>query len=141
MSKTLIWILTKTMIPRAVAMAIAGAFVAWGLLSSEPIEREMYTDKGEKIIVKETPQNLVGEALTLLIVGGLSLFIENRKATEVKETQQLVDSLTPPNYEVKIDGLSGPKTRQAIKVAAEDVPPEPTETKLSTEPETPQQSL
>ena len=120
------------MIPRAVAMAIAGAFVAWGLLGSEPIEREMYTDKGEKIIVKETPQNLVGEALTLLIVGGLSLFIEQRKSTEVKHTQKLIDNLTPPDYEVKIDGLAGPKTRKAIEVATEDVPPEPTETKLST---------
>ena len=106
MSKTLIWILTKTMIPRAIAMAIAGALVAWGLLGTTPIEREMYTNKGEKIIVKETPQNLVGEALTLLIVGGLSLFIEQSKATEVNHTQNLIDNLTPPDYEVKMDGLS-----------------------------------
>lgn len=123
------------MIPRAIAMAIAGALVTWGVLSDKPVQREMYGPNGEKVIVQESPKNLVGEAITLLIVGGLSLFIENRKATEVKKTQELIDDLTPPHYEVKKDGLSGPKTRQAIRVATEDVPPEPTLTKANAEEE------
>lgn len=116
-------------------MAIAGALVTWGVLSDKPVQREMYGPNGEKVIVQESPKNLVGEAITLLIVGGLSLFIENRKATEVKKTQELIDELTPPHYEVKKDGLSGPKTRQAIRVATEDVPPEPTLTKANAEEE------
>ena len=110
-------------------MAIAGLLLGWGLLSDKPVEREMWDANGQKIIVEESPKNLVGEAVTLLLIGAGSLFIENRKATEVKKTQELIDDLTPPHYEVKKDGLSGPKTRQAIRVATEDVPPEPTETK------------
>ena len=117
------------MIPRAIAMAIAGLFIGWGLISDKPVEREMYDAQGNKTIVKESPKNLIGEALTILLVGGLSLLIENRKAKEVIKTQELIDDLTPHDYEVKKDGLAGPKTRQAIRVAAEDVPPEPTETK------------
>jgi hypothetical protein len=125
----LVWLLTKTMIPRAIGMAIAGLLLTWGLLSDKPVEREMWSESGEKIIVKESPSNLVGEAITVLLVGGLSLFIEHRKSSEVVKTQELIDDLTPPHYEIKKDGLAGPKTRQAIRVAAEDVPPEPTETK------------
>ena len=129
MSKTLIWILTKTMIPRAIAMAIAGAFVTWGVLSDEPVQRTMYDAQGNKVVVQESAKNLVGEAFALLIVGVGSLFIEQKKATEVKITQHLIDDLTPHDVVVKKDGLAGPKTRAAIRVAAEDKSPEPTQTK------------
>lgn len=129
LTKGLIWLLTRTMIPRALGMAIAGALLAWGWISDKPVRREMIDKDGEKVIVEESQQNLWGEAITILIIGVGSLFIEQRKATEVKQTQQLVDSLTPPHYEVKIDGLAGPKTRDAIKLAAEDKPPEPSKTK------------
>ena len=129
MSKWLIWLLTKTMIPRAIGMAIAGLLLGWGLLSDQPVQREMWDANGQKIVVEESQKNLMGEAITLLIIGAGSLLIENRKAKEVVKTQELIDDLTPPHYEVKKDGLSGPKTRQAIRVATEDVPPEPTETK------------
>ena len=129
MSEWLIWLLTRTMIPRAIAMAIAGLFVTWGVLSDEPTQREMWDANGNKIIVEETQKNLVGEAIALLIVGGLSLFIENRKATEVKKTQKLLDKLTPAHTEVIQDGLAGPETRKAIKLATEDKAPEPTQTK------------
>ena len=117
------------MIPRAIRLGIAGALLGWGLLSSNPVEREMWDEHGNKTIVKETPKNLIGEALTVLLVGVGSMFIENRKAKEVIKTQELIDELTPHDYEVKKDGLAGPKTRQAIRIAAEDVPPEPSETK------------
>ena len=110
-------------------MAIAGFFVTWGVLSAEPMKREFYDAQGQKVIVEETPQHLVGEAITLLLIGGLSLFIENRKAKEVVKTQELIDELTPPDLEVKKDGLAGPMTRESIKLATEDVPPEPSETK------------
>ena len=87
---------------------------------------------------RRSPKNLVGEAITLLLIGAGSLLIENRKATEVKKTQQLVDNLTPRHVEVIQDGLSGPETRKAIKIATEDKPPEPTETKLDDEEEDPE---
>jgi hypothetical protein len=129
MSKWLIWLLTRTMIPRALGMAIAGLLLTWGLISETPVRREMVNEKGEKVIVEESQKNLWGEAITVLLIGIGSLFIEQKKAVEVKKTQSLIDSLTPPHYEVKKDGLAGPKTRQAIRVATEDKPPEPSQTK------------
>jgi hypothetical protein len=115
------------MIPRAIGMAIAGALLTWGLLSDKPIQREMWDKDGNKVVVEESQTNLVGEAITVLLVAGFSMFIEHKKNNETKKTQELIDDLTPEHYEeVKKDGLAGPKTREAIKVATEDVAPEPT---------------
>ena len=94
-ARGMIWLLTKTMIPRAIGMAIAGLLPDLGLLSDQPIQREMWDANGNKVVVEESPKNLVGEAITLLLIGAGSLLIENRKATEVKKTQELVDNLTP----------------------------------------------
>ena len=127
MNKALIWLLTRTMIPRAVAMAIAGALLAWGIISDEPVERTLYNEQGEKVIVKESPKNVIGEAITVLIVGIGSMFIEQRKATEVKETQGLINSMIPSSIPpLKKDGLAGPVTRATIEAAAATEPPKGT---------------
>jgi hypothetical protein len=61
----------------------------------------MWTKDGQKIIVEESQKNLVVEAITVLIIAGLSLFIEQRKATEVIKSQQLIDDFTPEHIEAQ----------------------------------------
>ena len=55
-ARGMIWLLTKTMIPRAIGMAIAGLLLTWGLLSDQPIQREMWDANGNKVVVEEVPR-------------------------------------------------------------------------------------
>lgn len=82
----------------------------------------MQDENGQTVIVKETQENLIGEALTALLIGAASLLIEGKKDKETKKTQELIDNNTPEGIEVKQDGLAGPETRRAILVA---LPPPP----------------
>ena len=43
-----------------------------------------------------------------------------RKAIEVKKTQALIEDVAPEHIKVKQDGLAGPETRKAIKVAVRE---------------------
>jgi len=118
MSEILITVLTKTKALRWIATMVAGLFVTWGVLSAEPVERRMQDSNGRTVIVRESKANIVAEALTLLLVGAGSLLIEGKKDSETRKTQELLHEETPDDYTVVKDGLSGPETREAVKIIA-----------------------
>lgn len=100
-------------------MALAGLVVMWTGLGEEPIEREMWTADGQKVIVRETPQQLLGEGIFILVVSGLSFFVEQRKTAGVKQVQRIINENTPEDVVVHTDGWAGPNTQMMVKIASD----------------------
>jgi len=99
MNPILIFILTRTGIIRWLGTFVATSLISYG-------------------VVEESAKANVAGAVVAIVTGLITMLIEQRKASEVKKTQELLDDLTPASVIVRKDGLSGPGTRLAVKIAS-----------------------
>lgn len=95
MNPLLVFILTKTGIIRWLGNFLAASLVSYG-------------------VVKGGEEAQIAGATVAIVTGLITMLIEQKKASEVKKMQALLDAVTPAHIKVKTDGLAGPQTRAAV---------------------------